>query len=152
MKEGLSLQEMAAEIERQSSLKEDYLVDTRNLHMESFGSPVSYTHLKWNLPISRKKTSAGRMSMNNLNDIFFAPAASEGLTYEKVLENVQQMCIRDRAMTADKRRLSMPKRKRLFSFMWSFSYLIKVFMVMRRLPIARNGTNGRETGSFRCFR
>lgn len=38
MKEGLSLQEMAAEIERQSSLKEDYLVDTRNLHMESFGS------------------------------------------------------------------------------------------------------------------
>lgn len=28
--------------------------------------------------------------MNNLNDIFFAPAASEGLTYEKVLENVQR--------------------------------------------------------------
>lgn len=47
MKEGLSLQEMAAEIERQSSLKEDYLVDTRNLHMESFGSQV-YLHMHEN--------------------------------------------------------------------------------------------------------
>lgn len=44
MKEGLSLQEMAAEIERQSRLKEDYLVDTRNLHMEPFGSQV-YLHM-----------------------------------------------------------------------------------------------------------
>ncbi len=44
MKEGLSLQEMAAEIERQSSLKEDYLVDTRNLQMEPFGSQV-YLHM-----------------------------------------------------------------------------------------------------------
>lgn len=44
MKEGLSLQEMAAEIERQSRLKEDYLVDTRNLQLESFGSDV-YLHM-----------------------------------------------------------------------------------------------------------
>lgn len=44
MKEGLSLQEMAAEIERQSRLKEDYLVDTRNLQMEPFGSQV-YLHM-----------------------------------------------------------------------------------------------------------
>lgn len=44
MKEGLSLQEMAAEIERQSHLKEDYLVDTRNLQMEPFGSQV-YLHM-----------------------------------------------------------------------------------------------------------
>ncbi len=47
MKEGLSLQEMAAEIERQSNLKEDYLVDTRNLQMESFGSQV-YLHMQEN--------------------------------------------------------------------------------------------------------
>lgn len=47
MKEGLSLQEMAAEIERQSNLKEDYLVDTRNLQMESFGSQV-YLHMHEN--------------------------------------------------------------------------------------------------------
>lgn len=44
MKEGLSLQEMAAEIERQSRLKEDYLVDTRNLQLESFGSNI-YLHM-----------------------------------------------------------------------------------------------------------
>ena len=45
MKEGLSLQEMAAEIERQSKLKEDYLVDTQNLLLEPFGSQV-YLHMQ----------------------------------------------------------------------------------------------------------
>ena len=44
MKEGLSLQEMAAEITRQNELKEDYLVDTRNLKMETCGSQV-YLHM-----------------------------------------------------------------------------------------------------------
>lgn len=44
MKEGLSLQEMAAEITRQSTMKEDYLVDTRNLKMEPCGSSV-YLHM-----------------------------------------------------------------------------------------------------------
>lgn len=44
MKEGLSLQEMAAEIERQSRLKEDYLVDTRNLQLEPLGSDI-YLHM-----------------------------------------------------------------------------------------------------------
>jgi len=39
------------------------------------------------------------MSMNNLNDIFFAPAASEGLTYEKVLENVQRYFSENHAST-----------------------------------------------------
>ena len=34
MKEGLTLEEMAAEITRQSRLKEDYLVDTSSLQME----------------------------------------------------------------------------------------------------------------------
>ena len=37
--------------------------------------------------------------MNNLNDIFFAPAASEGLTYEKVLENVQRYFSENHAST-----------------------------------------------------
>ncbi len=32
MKEGLTLNEMAAEITRQNSMKEDYLVDTRVVH------------------------------------------------------------------------------------------------------------------------
>lgn len=40
MKEGLSLQEMAAEITRQSQQKADYLVDTRLLQMEPFGNNV----------------------------------------------------------------------------------------------------------------
>lgn len=44
MKEGLSLQEMAVEIERQSKLKEDYLVDTRNLKLEPCDSHV-YLHM-----------------------------------------------------------------------------------------------------------
>lgn len=44
MKEGLSLEEMAAEITRQSKLKEDYLVDTRSLQMEPYGSQV-YLHM-----------------------------------------------------------------------------------------------------------
>ncbi len=44
MKGGLSLEEMAAEITRQSKLKEDYLVDTRSLQMEPYGSQV-YLHM-----------------------------------------------------------------------------------------------------------
>lgn len=44
MKEGLSLEEMAAEITRQSKLKEDYLVDTRSLQMEPYDSQV-YLHM-----------------------------------------------------------------------------------------------------------
>lgn len=44
MKAGLSLEEMAAEITRQSQMKEDYLVDTRNLQMEPHNGQV-YLHL-----------------------------------------------------------------------------------------------------------
>ena len=44
MKEGLTLEEMAAEITRQSRLKEDYLVDTRSLQMEPYDSQV-YLHM-----------------------------------------------------------------------------------------------------------
>ena len=44
MKEGLTLQEMAAEITRQNELKEDYLVDTRNLKMETCDNQV-YLHM-----------------------------------------------------------------------------------------------------------
>lgn len=47
MKEGLSLQEMAAEITRQSQQKADYLVDTRLLQMEPFGNNV-YLQLEGN--------------------------------------------------------------------------------------------------------
>lgn len=44
MKEGLTLEQMAAEITRQSRLKEDYLVDTRNLQLETCDSDV-YLHM-----------------------------------------------------------------------------------------------------------
>lgn len=37
--------------------------------------------------------------MNNLNDIFFTPAISEGLTYEKVLEDVQRYFSENHAST-----------------------------------------------------
>ena len=44
MKEGLTLEEMAAEITRQSRMKEDYLVDTRSLQMEPYDSQI-YLHM-----------------------------------------------------------------------------------------------------------
>lgn len=44
MKEGLSLQEMAVEIERQHRMKEDYLISTENLRLEPYGSDV-YLHM-----------------------------------------------------------------------------------------------------------
>lgn len=45
MKEGLSLQEMAAEITRQNAQKADYLVDTRTLQMEPYGDQV-FLHMQ----------------------------------------------------------------------------------------------------------
>ncbi len=44
MKAGLTLTEMATEIERQSKLKEDYLVDTRCMKLEPCGSDL-YLHM-----------------------------------------------------------------------------------------------------------
>lgn len=44
MKAGLTLTEMATEIERQSKLKEDYLVDTRCLKLEPYDSDL-YLHM-----------------------------------------------------------------------------------------------------------
>ena len=44
MKAGLTLTEMASEIERQSKLKEDYLVDTRCLKLEPYDSNL-YLHM-----------------------------------------------------------------------------------------------------------
>lgn len=44
MKAGLTLTEMASEIERQSKLKEDYLVDTRCLKLEPYDSDL-YLHM-----------------------------------------------------------------------------------------------------------
>ena len=37
--------------------------------------------------------------MNNLNDIFFTPAANEGITYEKILEDVQRYFSENHAST-----------------------------------------------------
>ena len=43
MKSGLTIVEMAQQIERQSKLKQDYLLDTRRLQVEPFGSQL-YLH------------------------------------------------------------------------------------------------------------
>ena len=44
MKEGMSLKEFAIELQRQNEIKQDYLVDSRSLKMETFdGRP--YLHL-----------------------------------------------------------------------------------------------------------
>lgn len=37
--------------------------------------------------------------MNNLNDIFFAPVASDGLTYDQILEDVQRYFAENHAST-----------------------------------------------------
>ena len=37
--------------------------------------------------------------MNNLNDIFFAPAANQDLTYDQVLEDVQRYFAENHAST-----------------------------------------------------
>lgn len=44
MKAGISLRELAIEIERQNDIKQDYLVDTKNMRMETFEG-VAYLHL-----------------------------------------------------------------------------------------------------------
>ena len=40
MNSGLTIVEMAQQIERQSKLKQDYLLDTRRLQVEPFGSQL----------------------------------------------------------------------------------------------------------------
>ena len=40
MKSGISLVEMAKEIQRQAELKADYVMDTRSLRLEPFGSDL----------------------------------------------------------------------------------------------------------------
>ena len=46
------------------------------------------------------RTSSRRMTpMNNLNDIFFAPAANQDLTYDQVLEDVQRYFAENHAST-----------------------------------------------------
>ena len=51
MKSGRTIEEMVAEVERQSKVKADYLVDTRRLEMESMGSGVvmRWSVILWHL-------------------------------------------------------------------------------------------------------
>ena len=44
MKEGMSLKEFAAELQRQNEIKQDYLVDSKSLQMEAYGGRP-YLHL-----------------------------------------------------------------------------------------------------------
>ena len=60
---------------------------------------------RWSWPSRRQRmrttrTSSRRMTpMNNLNDIFFAPAANQDLTYDQVLEDVQRYFAENHAST-----------------------------------------------------
>lgn len=74
MKKGLSLQEMAAEIERQSRLKEDYLVDTRNLWMEPFDARV-YLHMRENGTDAVEPLEIGQIAHRQLGAQLKIPAA-----------------------------------------------------------------------------
>src|SRR5699024_1523838 len=46
-----------------------------------------------------RTSSRRRTPMNNLNDIFFAPAANQDLTYDQVLEDVQRYFAENHAST-----------------------------------------------------
>src|SRR5699024_11549689 len=60
---------------------------------------------RWSWPSRRQRTRTTRTSsrrmtpMNNLNDIFFAPAANQDLTYDQVLEDVQRYFAENHAST-----------------------------------------------------
>lgn len=82
MKEGLSLQEMAAEIERQSKLKEDYLVDTRNLSLEPCGSEV-YLHMQDNNAASLEPLQVNQIAHRQIGAHLKIPASY----YDRMLEN-----------------------------------------------------------------
>ena len=74
MKEGLSLQEMAAEITRQSELKADYLVDNQNLRMETCGSQV-YLHMYDNGTEPVKPLKVGAIAHRQLGTHLNIPAS-----------------------------------------------------------------------------
>ena len=46
MKSGISLVEMAQEIQRQNDLKADYMLDTRSLRLEPFGGGLVSQRLR----------------------------------------------------------------------------------------------------------
>ncbi len=86
MKVGLSLQEMAAEIERQSRLKEDYLVDTQNLQMEPFDAGV-YLHMRDNGAEIVEPLEIGRIAHRQLGTHLKIPAAY----YDRMLTSYPEL-------------------------------------------------------------
>ena len=86
MKVGLSLQEMAAEIERQSKLKEDYLVDTQNLQMEPFDAGV-YLHMRDNGAEIVEPLEIGRIAHRQLGTHLKIPAAY----YDRMLTSYPEL-------------------------------------------------------------
>lgn len=86
MKEGLSLQEMAATIERQSKLKEDYLVDTQNLQLEPFGDEV-YLHMQDKGLDVVEPLEVGRIAHRQIGTHLKIPAAY----YDRMLEDYPEL-------------------------------------------------------------
>ncbi len=80
MKEGLSLQEMAAEITRQNELKEDYLVNTKNLRMETCGDHV-YLHMYDNGSEPMEPMEIGSIAHRQFGTLLNIPAPY----YDKML-------------------------------------------------------------------
>ena len=68
MKAGLTLTEMASEIERLSKLKEDYLVDTRCMKLEPCGSDLTMIGCRLKIRICWPRTSTPGLSRNRPND------------------------------------------------------------------------------------
>lgn len=80
MKAGLPLQQMVAEISRQSKLKEDYLINTQNLQMEAVGGQP-YLHVYENGEELVEPLAIGPVAHRQLGTYLKIPAAY----YERML-------------------------------------------------------------------
>ena len=65
MKQGRTLTELAMELERQRTAKKDYLLDTRNMHMDAYEN---------NAQLSLTNDSTGEVLILNVNEIAHNPS------------------------------------------------------------------------------
>ena len=82
MKSGLTIQELAAEILRQKEFKEDYIVSTRRLQMENFGSDVVLRVLDENASDRIEPLDIGQNAHRQIGRYLSIPAKY----YEKMRE------------------------------------------------------------------
>lgn len=90
MKEGLTLEQMASEIYRQNKLKEDYLVNTRNLHFEPCGSKV-YLHMHNQESKPMEPLEINQIAHRQIGNHLNIPAAY----YDRMLDEYPELLARN---------------------------------------------------------